>query len=327
MNELAQAVYESGLDTLLEHIHAVVVLVDTDGTLIAWNSAFNQFKDTDPPSNKLQECILPEEKEELLRRLKLLPGVAPAGNWRVDFTADLDSSQTCFDCILLPTATGRALFVGERLSADPAVSQSINKLNRLVKLFRIESEIAKKLARNKQVEVEAVMAQAHEISNLDVLTFLPNRRQIIRELQMEVLRAQRYNSLLSISILDIDHFKLINDTYGHAVGDHVLREVAIQLRDHVREPDTVARYGGEEFLILLPNSAKEAASEQAARLCKQVRDSVIRVDDHEIRVTLSIGVAEFHRSSDSWQTLLSHADTALYEAKSAGRDRWAISAA
>jgi diguanylate cyclase (GGDEF)-like protein len=246
-------------------------------------------------------------------------------NWLVDFLTEPDGKQIGWNCILLPTSDGRALFIGEQISTDPFISQVIDKLNRQVRLFRTDNEHAKKLALNKHAELEAVIAQAHEVSNLDALTFLPNRRQIIRELQDEVLRAQRYNSLLSISILDVDHFKLVNDTYGHVVGDHVLREIAIQLRDHVRHPDMVARYGGEEFLILLPNSTKEAASEQAARLCKQIRDAIIHVDSFDIHVTLSIGVAQFQQDVDSWQTLLSRADTALYEAKNAGRDQWSIS--
>ena len=278
-----------------------------------------------PHSQKLEEHIPPEEKIEILRRLKIVHQLDASTNWRMDFLSDADGKQVCCECILLPTADGRALLIGDRISTDPAVSQVIDKLNRQVKMFRIDSEHAKKLVLKKHAEIEAVIAQAYEVSNLDALTFLPNRRQIIRELQDEVQRAQRYNSLLSISILDVDHFKLVNDTYGHAVGDHVLREIAIQLRDHVRHPDMVARYGGEEFLILLPNSTKDAASEQAARLCKQVRDALIRVDNHDIHVTLSIGVAQFQHGVDNWQTLLDRADTAMYEAKNAGRDQWAIS--
>ena len=140
---------------------------------------------------------------------------------------------------------------------NSAFQEVVERLNRQVKLFQIESEVTKKIARNKQIEMEAVMVQAQEVAQIDALTFLLNRRMIVRELQDEVLRAERYNSLLSISVVDVDHFKAVNDTYGHSVGDEVLRQVAYQLQDHIRHPDIVGRYGGEEFLILLPNSDAE----------------------------------------------------------------------
>jgi diguanylate cyclase (GGDEF)-like protein len=217
------------------------------------------------------------------------------------------------------------LIIGEPVVTDPAISRVIEKLNRQVKLFRIESEIAKKLAINKHTEMEAVMVQMQEVSNIDALTFLPNRREIIRQLQYEILRSQRYNALLSVSILDLDHFKFVNDTYGHVTGDRVLREVALLLRDSIRQPDVVGRYGGEEFLILLPNTDLESASRQAERLCKTARGLSIQVDNRSIHVTLSIGVVQFQHGVDTWQTVLTRADTAMYEAKRRGRDQWVAS--
>jgi diguanylate cyclase (GGDEF)-like protein len=227
--------------------------------------------------------------------------------------------------LLIPVPPQRALLFAERIAVDPEISRIIDRLHRQVKLFRIESEQAKKIALAKYAETEAVIAQAEEVSHMDELTLLPNRRGILIDLQEEVIRAQRYNTPLSVSMLDLDHFKRINDSYGHGVGDKVLRQVAIILREHVREPDRVARYGGEEFLIVLPNSALEAASEQAARLCRQVRESVIQVNDNSISVSISIGVAEFQNEMESWQMLLERADAAMYEAKNAGRDGWAAS--
>ena len=170
------------------------------------------------------------------------------------------------------------------------------------------------------------MVQAQEVAQIDALTFLLNRRMIVRKLQDEVLRAERYNSLLSISVVDVDHFKVVNDTYGHSVGDEVLRQVAGQLQDHIRHPDIVGRYGGEEFLILLPSSDAKAAAEQAMRLCKHVREMIVPINHSEqtINITISIGVAQFQNGVDTWDTLLNRADNAMYEAKSNGRDRWVV---
>jgi diguanylate cyclase (GGDEF)-like protein len=144
----------------------------------------------------------------------------------------------------------------------------------------------------KEIEIKAILAQAHEIANTDVLTFLPNRRKIIVDLQEEVIRSNRYDTPLSISLLDLDHFKNINDTYGHTTGDEALRSVAARLREHIRHPDTIGRYGGEEFLIVLPNSKVQAASEQAERLCQTVRTMQIDSNGNTFGVTISIGVAQ-----------------------------------
>ena len=187
-----------------------------------------------------------------------------------------------------------------------------------------EMEAMKRIIRIKEIELSAVLAQAEEVSHVDALTCLPNRRQVIKQLQNEVFRAERYRTRLSVSMIDIDHFKRINDSYGHTVGDQVLFQLANILQDNVRSPDTVGRYGGEEFLVVLPNTALSAAGEQAARLCKRIRETDINIGEM-IRMTVSIGVAEYRHGQENWQKFLSRADMALYEAKNSGRDRWSVS--
>ncbi len=325
MNELARVVSQFGLETLLQHIHTVIALVGSDGIVVSSNPACDGIKAMPPESSQFEDHLPPEEKSEFRRRLKLASENETSSRWIINLVTDGAGTQVGYDALILPAGDGLALLFAERIAVDPEVSRVIDTLNRRVKLFRIEFEQAKKLVLDKQTEVEAVIAQAEEISNIDALTFLPNRRQVIRRLQDEALRAQRYNSLFSVSVVDLDHFKSINDTYGHATGDDVLREVAMILRNNIRHPDLVGRYGGEEFLIILPNSPLEAASEQAARLCRQMRQSVIRVADQTIHITISIGSAQFRKDRDNWQTLLERADAAMYEAKKAGRDGWAAS--
>ena len=144
------------------------------------------------------------------------------------------------------------------------------------------------------------------------------------ELQEEVIRSDRYGTPLSISILDIDHFKKVNDTYGHTTGDEALRSVAAKLRDHIRHPDVIGRYGGEEFLIVLPNSEAKAAAEQASRLCREIRKTQIEANDHILSVTISVGIAQLRIRQENWEGVLHRADEALYQAKNAGRDQWSV---
>jgi len=308
------------LEILFDHIQAAIALVDRDGNLISWNSAFDAGKRQYPDVKNLQDLFLQRDAEVI--KIKLSEGVKE--HWAGEFAiTETDAAVLC-DFWLVPTMNEHMLFIAERIETEADAENMVEKLRKQVKLFQVESEVSKKLARNKQIEMEAVLAQAQEVAHVDPLTFLPNRRTIIKDLQSEVMRAERYHSKFCISVVDIDNFKSINDTYGHPVGDEVLRHVALQLRDGIRHPDVVGRYGGEEFIILLPNSDNNAAAEQASRLCRQIRSSVVRSKDHNITVTISIGIAQFHIGEDSWHSLLKRADNAMFEAKSRGRDRWVV---
>jgi diguanylate cyclase (GGDEF)-like protein len=320
MKKLADLISMDDVGEMLEHIHAMIVLVERDGTLVSWNRAFASYKTKCPLADNLQDCFAEKEKAQIHKWLD----VNQQDRFVVELGADSDEKTIFCDCVLLPLADGRALFVADRFDTDSSLQEIIQHLNRRQKMFQVESESAKKIARNKQTEVEAILTQAKELSNVDALTFLPNRRMIVRELQDEVLRAGRYNTPFSISVADVDFFKRVNDTYGHIAGDEVLRNVAYQLRDHIRHPDLAGRYGGEEFLILLPNTASVAAAEQAARLCKYVRETNVHVNNNILNVTISIGVAQFRHGLDTWDTLLNRADNAMYEAKGNGRDRWVV---
>ncbi|MCQ3939281.1 MAG: hypothetical protein DPW18_19890 [Chloroflexi bacterium] len=321
MQKLAEMLTISDVHLLLENIHAGVALVARDGTLIAWNSTIEESKKQLADAANLKDYFPKENRKGLQGRL----AGGMLERWLGEFSMRGPNPAVICDCMLIPIPNDRAIFIAERLGSESMLRGVIEKLNRQVKLFEIESSFTKKLAHDKQVELEAVVAQAQEVAQTDPLTFLYNRRAIVRELQDEVLRAERYGSMLSVSIIDVDHFKAINDTYGHQVGDEVLRQVAQRLRDGIRHPDIVGRYGGEEFIIVLPNSGAQAAGEQAARLCRQMSETDIQVREHTIRVTLSIGVAQLRKKEDSWDSLLKRADNAMYEAKQRGRACWVVS--
>jgi diguanylate cyclase (GGDEF)-like protein len=273
-----------------------------------------------PSAGNLEDCFPQSEKVKIHNRL----GIREQDHFVIELGVDAEENVIFCDCELIPLADGHTLFIAEPLDTELSMQEFNQSLNRRMKMFKAESEAAKKIALNKQTEIEAILVQANEISSVDALTFLPNRRMIVRELQDEVLRAERYKNAFSISVVDVDLFKKVNDTYGHLVGDEVLRQVAYQLRDHIRHPDVAGRYGGEEFLILLPNTASDEAAEQAGRLCKYVREAKVKVNDRDLSVTISIGVAQFRPGEDTWDTLLNRADNAMYEAKKSGRDRWVV---
>lgn len=296
MKNLAELLSTPDLEKVFEQIRAGVAVIEKDGAFIAWNSAFEPYKN-------LLGDVFPQKLSEQ--------------SWVEEFSFNESTSSIFCKLDLISSSNGRFVLVAEPLIDS---SYGIEKLSKKVKLYQLESEFSKKIAHNKQVELEAVIAQAREVSFTDPLTFLLNRRAMLQEIQDEVSRAERYKSLLSISIVDVDHFKMINDKYGHSVGDDVLKKVARLLRDNVRHPDIVGRYGGEEFLILLPSSNIKAAEEQAMRLCKQMRETAVEVHEHKIKVTFSIGVAQLNIGTEDWQAVLNRADNAMYNAKEKGRD-------
>jgi diguanylate cyclase (GGDEF)-like protein len=163
------------------------------------------------------------------------------------------------------------------------------------------------------------------LANRDGLTGLFNRRHFDSLARAEWARSRRYARPLSIMIADIDHFKTVNDRFGHEAGDNVLKSVADVCRSTKRESDIVARIGGEEFAFLLPETNEAAALIAAERLLAQIQNCCPIIGPETLAVTVSIGIASAGPSMSSVATLLKHADDALYEAKHLGRNRVAIS--
>jgi diguanylate cyclase (GGDEF)-like protein len=159
------------------------------------------------------------------------------------------------------------------------------------------------------------------LAAIDPLTGLTNRRQFETLARTELARSQRYMRPLSLLVIDIDHFKLVNDTFGHEAGDQVLRSTANVLTSAKRASDVVARMGREEFAILLPETSKEAALATAERVRQQVQACECAATGEKLRVTTSIGVAGATVRTSGIEALCRQADQALYEAKRSGRNR------
>jgi diguanylate cyclase (GGDEF)-like protein len=166
--------------------------------------------------------------------------------------------------------------------------------------------------------------EAQRLSVTDPLTGAGNLRHMTTTLAREVERASRFDRPLSVLLLDLDHFKNVNDTYGHTVGDAVLRELARRLASCVREVDTVARYGGEEFVVVTPETDTEGAERLAARICEAVREEPVIVGDDVVHVTVSVGISSLPMHGTASGDLVRAADEGLYAAKRGGRDQYRI---
>ncbi|MBT7071728.1 MAG: diguanylate cyclase [Anaerolineae bacterium] len=170
-------------------------------------------------------------------------------------------------------------------------------------------------------EVTRLKAELQEQAIRDPLTGLYNRRYLFDFLQRELKLAKRQPKTLSLLLLDIDHFKKINDTYGHNTGDTVLQSVARLLQEFTRETDLACRYGGEEFLLLLPDIDCDTALQRAETLRQTVQETCVPYLDHRLSVTISVGLAVYPADGSDYAEIIQKADEALYEAKEQGRNR------
>ena len=156
----------------------------------------------------------------------------------------------------------------------------------------------------------------------DALTGLPNRMLFNDRLNLELAHAQRNQQKLAVMLLDLDHFKDVNDTLGHNVGDKLLQAVGERLTSLLRKSDTVARVGGDEFILLVPDAARvQHATRVAVKILEAFREP-FEFDDHKLHITTSIGIALYPDDGEDADTLMKNADIAMYRAKDQGRDNY-----
>jgi diguanylate cyclase (GGDEF)-like protein len=228
-----------------------------------------------------------------------------------------DSILSAFDCsagLVIP------LFVGNNvLGSMQLFSRSVGSFNRQdAQLLWILSLISENLL-NRDYANESLLHYAFT----DFLTAMKTRGYFEQQLELEMKRAERKRTPLAILMIDIDFFKNLNDTHGHHIGDQVLRDVSSILMKDMREIDTLARYGGEEFVIILPETGYQAALHVANRLRRAVEQANFFAGspDRVEHLTISIGIAVFQEDAQFKRDLIEAADTALYSAKSLGRNR------
>ncbi len=220
---------------------------------------------------------------------------------------------------------------GDRRKLTQALEMGVNDyltrpVDRNELVARVRTQLRKKryadrLRRNVQLSLEMAIT--------DQLTGLHNRRYMTSHLDNLMMQAAKSSKPLAFVIMDIDHFKAVNDTHGHDIGDEVLREFAKRLGANIRGIDLACRYGGEEFVVVMPETDASFAYSVAERLRKSIETTPIEISraPGKISITISIGIAAWEGENDTAEALLHRADQALYSAKRSGRNRVVADAA
>ncbi len=224
----------------------------------------------------------------------------------------LDTRQPPY--VILLTALGEKdhMMTGFEAGADDYVGKPYDPAE-----LRARIGVGRRLVELNEELIETqtrLEVQAHT----DPLTGLPNRRAIVEALDEELQRSAREGTRLAVGMLDIDHFKLVNDEFGHAAGDDVLCELARRMESTLRPCDSVGRFGGEEFLVVVPGVSSAEFSELLERLRRAASEAPFTASERDLAVTVSLGGAVY--AGGSMDALIARADDALYEAKARGRD-------
>lgn len=192
-------------------------------------------------------------------------------------------------------------------------------------LARVRTHLELKNAREHLKKLLDKQAQLNKklenLANRDPLTGVWNRHYFLNLCEREISRAYRYNRLFSILIIDLDHFKKINDAYGHTIGDEVLIAITITVQNSIRKIDFLGRFGGDEFLVLLPETPVNVAVDMAETIRDNLEKKVILAEEIEVRVTVSIGVSTYQLEDQNIDPVLQRADQVLDQAKNQGRNR------
>ncbi len=239
------------------------------------------------------------------------------------------SVTTSFIPVILVTALrgNEERIQGLDAGADDFISKPFNRielLTRIKSLLRIKS--LHEALEQKIAELEVAKSKLRKLAVTDGLTNLFNYRAFRNQLRLEISRSKRFNLPLSLLIMDLDHFKIYNDQFGHPSGDRVLKKFSDILRKNIREIDYLARYGGEEFVLILPGTEKKYGGLVAEKLRRLIEHTRFPNEDKlpTGRITMSVGVASYPQDAQEEESLIRLTDQALYQAKRNGRNRTVV---
>ncbi|BAJ65181.1 putative signaling protein [Anaerolinea thermophila UNI-1] len=303
LQRLLEAIVER-VALLLGALESNVALYDPDSRSLRMVAAYPPRLQDDHPSVPLGQGIIGKAAQS--RKTLLVEDVSV---WETS-SAHGNAFRTW---IAVPLLHKHELLGVVTVSADPSQRRFSTDDLRLIEMFAQSAAIA--------IQNATLFSEVQRLARLDSLTGALNRRSFYDQGQHEIQRAQRYHSPLSLIMLDVDHFKQVNDRYGHLAGDEALKAVVQTCLAQVRQADWVGRFGGEEFVILLPETSLEGALAMAQRLCTAVETLRFPGRDERMCITISVGVAERTLEMTQVEQLLNAADEALYRAKAMGRNR------
>lgn len=294
---------------VMEHLPEMVFVLDANETIIDANAVAQKWL------GKPLEQILGRDPIEVFREWpQLLQRFFFMEYHREEVELPSDPART-FEVISTPILNNDGNLEGRVILAYDITARK-----------KLENQLttANRELQNQLEENERLRAQLQEQAIRDPLTGVFNRRYFTEALESETARAARENIPFSLIILDVDHFKKVNDTYGHKCGDQVLKSLASFLLENTRRSDIVCRFGGEEFVVLMPDAAVVDAHDRAELFRKKFEVLLLACDDRQIHATFSAGVASFPTHAGSGEALLAAADDALYRSKAGGRNRVSI---
>jgi diguanylate cyclase (GGDEF)-like protein len=302
------------LAVLVDRINVGIFTVTADGTILQWNRflhAHTRVAPEDVVGRNVYECFPEVPREWLERKLRSVFVIKNFAftSWkqrpylfRFEGQRPVSGGAEAMrqDCAFIPLVHD-----GEVKAVSVAIFDATDTYE-------------------SQTRLDATLAMLAAQSERDALTGVYNRRKLSELLDHEVKRALRYKQKFGLVMLDIDHFKRINDTHGHLVGDEAIKHVAQRAVATLRTTDVVARYGGEEFVVFLPGEDVEGAALAAERLREAARKPFKTLADVDLTLTISLGVTGFRPEAADPRTLLAEADRALYASKQGGRNRVSV---
>jgi diguanylate cyclase (GGDEF)-like protein len=297
---------------MLESDSVLALLLAQDGAILARNRASNRIFPPAPESGvgeTIWDYLACSDARQIQERLGGSKG-QDDGRLLLNVTDERQNPITLE--IGLIRCGGEILLLGtEEHRQDAEFHAEIHKMaNELSVMVREVSQ--------KNRELKEANETIERVSRIDPLTGLANRRTLSESLVREIARAGRFGEPLSLVIIDLDHFKSVNDQYGHVTGDHVLEAVATALQGQIRAYDLAARYGGDEFLLLLPGSSNVEAMAISQRILKEV--ATIALQGYPLQISISLGVASWI-GGEIPEEFVARADSALYRSKHLGRNR------
>ena len=305
------------LSRAVEQSPASIVITNTSGTIEYVNQRFAQVT-----GYSFEEAIgknpniLKSDKTPVGTHRQLWEAITAGREWQGEFVNQKKNGELYYESALISPITDGQGVITHYLAVKEDITERKRSEEQML-------EVSRKLQLQLE-EIQLLQAELREQAIRDPLTGLYNRRYLNETLEREIARALREKYPISFVMIDIDHFKKINDSLGHASGDVVLQKLAAQLLGQTRVVDIVCRYGGEEFLVILPNVMAEIAFQIAERWRRSFMGLTLPLDYTVDRVTISSGISEYPENGKSGEELISMADKAMYHAKKMGRNKVVI---